>query len=397
MSLSVSLIVPTRERAAYLPHCVRTCTENPEPDLEILVLDNASTDNTSQVAAAFRDPRIRYVRNEYRLSMRDNFEKGLELASGDIVCFIGDDDGVLPGSVARALQLFESEDIDAISAARAHYFWPDLVSARRNTALLPRHSGIELRDAKSMLLKVLDHSDYYRLPCLYHGFVRRTVVERVKQRQGRFFLSSQVDMYSSIALSMEGIKYAFSKSPLVINGGSSRSNGASHFGGGSDKEKLLWKQEDELGFLPGFDAAATVGSLIVESALRYCEGNGNLDVFAILGREGIENALASEAFERLTSGRSSSEVAQMFATTGIQQPSSVGKETADAAGAKGAARVTRLAKSFAATRPINMASYGVHNVFEASQHLDEILVAGRTGFGYRPWEQIAAAFRLARR
>ena len=396
MSLSVSLIVPTRERAAYLPHCVRTCTQNPQPRLEILVLDNASTDDTSKVAAAFRDPRIRYVRNNSRLSMRDNFERGLELASGDIICFVGDDDGVFPGSVARALRLFESEDIDAVSAARAHYFWPDLVAARRNTALLPRHSGIDLLDAKSMLSTLLDHSDYYRLPCLYHGFVRRAIVERVKKRQGRFFLSSQVDIYSSIALSMEGIKYAFSKSPLIINGGSSRSNGASHFGGGTVKEKSLWKQEDELGFLPGFDAATTVGSLIVESALRYCQGNGNRDLFAMLGRERIENALSSEAFKRLVSGRASGDVAQMFATTGIRQPSSPGKETVGSAGARGPARIAQLARSFASSRPIDMASYGIHNVFDASQHLDELLIAGRTGFGYRPWEQVAAALRIAR-
>ena len=104
-----------------------------------------------------------------------------------------------------------------------------------------------------MLPKVLDDNDYYRLPCLYHGFVRRSVVDRVKRRQGRFFLSSQVDTLSLIALSMEKIRYAFSSSPLVINGGSARSNGASHFGGGTAKEKTLWKQEDELGFLPGFE------------------------------------------------------------------------------------------------------------------------------------------------
>ena len=86
----------------------------------------------------------------------------------------------------------------------------------------------------------------------------------------------------------------------------------------------------------------------------------------------------------------------MFATTGLQQPSSVGTEADGAASARGSARVTQLARSFAATRPIDMASHGVHNVFEASLHLDELLIAGRTGFGHRPWEQVAAAFRLAR-
>lgn len=189
MTTTLSLIVPTRERAAYLPHAVRTCLAGGGADLdvEILILDNASTDGTQEVVAGMKDSRIRYVRNDVRLSMRDNFEKGLNLASGDVLCFIGDDDGILPGAAARAMELFAREDIDAISAARAHYFWPDLVSARKNTGLLPRHDGVEIFDARQKLNELLDHGDYYRLPCLYHGFVRRSVVERVKQRQGRFF------------------------------------------------------------------------------------------------------------------------------------------------------------------------------------------------------------------
>jgi glycosyltransferase involved in cell wall biosynthesis len=257
MTTSVSLIIPTRERAAYLEYAVRTCTDNPEPNLEILVLNNASTDHTDAVMQRIADPRVRYVRNDTRLSMRDNFEKGISLATGDILCFIGDDDGVFPNAIESALAIFAQHQVDAVSAARAHYFWPDLLAARRNTALLPRAKGVAIRQSRTELRRVLANHDYYRLPCLYHGFVKRSIVERVKRKQGRFFLSSQVDMYSAIALSMEGISYAYSQAPLVINGASSRSNGASHFGGGAQQEKTLWQQEDDMGFLPGFEHCLT--------------------------------------------------------------------------------------------------------------------------------------------
>lgn len=371
MTTTLSLIVPTRERAAYLPHAVRTCLAGGGADLdvEILILDNASTDGTQEVVAGMKDSRIRYVRNDVRLSMRDNFEKGLNLASGDVLCFIGDDDGILPGAAARAMELFAREDIDAISAARAHYFWPDLVSARKNTGLLPRHDGVEIFDARQKLNELLDHGDYYRLPCLYHGFVRRSVVERVKQRQGRFFLSCQVDMFSSIALSMEGIRYAFSRSPLIINGGSSRSNGASHFGGGTDKEKNLWKQEDDLGFLPGFDGCIGVPALIVESALRYCQGNPANNIAAMLGESRVRATLQREAAAREAAGRAAQEIEQMYSTAGITRSEA-------AAVQQSSGRAARLMRSFLDTRPVNMGERGVHDVYGASQQFGAMIAGG---------------------
>ncbi|WP_084656479.1 glycosyltransferase family 2 protein [Pandoraea norimbergensis] len=391
MTTTLSLIVPTRERAAYLPHAVRTCLAGGGADLdvEILILDNASTDGTQEVVAGMKDSRIRYVRNDVRLSMRDNFEKGLNLASGDVLCFIGDDDGILPGAAARAMELFAREDIDAISAARAHYFWPDLVSARKNTGLLPRHDGVEIFDARQKLNELLDHGDYYRLPCLYHGFVRRSVVERVKQRQGRFFLSCQVDMFSSIALSMEGIRYAFSRSPLIINGGSSRSNGASHFGGGTDKEKNLWKQEDDLGFLPGFDGCIGVPALIVESALRYCQGNPANNIAAMLGESRVRATLQREAAAREAAGRAAQEIEQMYSTAGITRSEA-------AAVQQSSGRAARLMRSFLDTRPVNMGERGVHDVYGASQQFGAMIAGGHTGVAYNPMEQIFVAMRLAK-
>ena len=395
--MTVSIVVPTRERAAYLPHCIRSCTLNPDSQLEILILDNASMDNTREAVAGITDPRVRYVRNDSRLSMRDNFEKGIELSRGEVICFIGDDDGVLPDTVTRAAQLFENREIDAVSASRAHYYWPDLVSPRRNTALLPRHSGVTILNSRTVLASLLDDADYYRLPCLYHGFVRRSLVNRVKERQGRFFLSSQVDMFSSIALSMEGIQYAFSRSPLVINGGSARSNGASHFGGGTQTEKSLWKKEDDVGFLPGFENAGTIGALIVESGLRYSRANPPATLFDMFERAAVERALVAEDAKRAATGdqRTPDQRAQIFETAGISRPLSPPDGAAGAAG-RGFARLARLVKSFASSRPIDMAARGVTDVFDASVYLAQLMKTGHTSAADHPWEQLATAFRMAR-
>lgn len=386
----LSLIVPTRERAAYVEHCLRSCVANPDPNLEIVVIDNASTDGTPEVVARVVDPRLRYFRNDHRLSMRDNFEKGLTLARGEVLCFIGDDDGVFPCSVARALALFDSHDIAAVAAARAHYFWPDLQTAKRNIALLPRGSGFEIRDSRTELRGILRDNDYYRVPCLYHGFVRRDLVERIRERQGRFFLSSQVDIFSAIALSMEGVSYAFSREPLVVNGASGRSNGASHFGGGTSVEKALWQAEDDLGFLPGFEGFKRVGSLIIESAIRYCQANGTaLD--AVLDTAEMVATLREESALRNAAGEANEAVDQRIAATGLSP--------AVVAAAPTLARTNRfmqLIGAFGRTRPIDMSHEGVSTVDGAARLMAEMLATRQAGVLAHPLRQARVAARIAR-
>jgi hypothetical protein len=388
---TLSLIIPTRERAAYLGHSIRTCVENDYAGLEILILDNASTDDTRRVVAGFDDPRIRYVRNDTRLSMRDNFEKGLELSTGEIVCFVGDDDGVFPFTVRAVIELFRDHDIEAIAAARAHYFWPDLVSGRRNMALIPRAEGMSVLDSRIELKQVLTDCDYYKLPCLYHGFVRRSLVERVRQRQGRMFLSSQVDMYSAISLSMEGVRFARSLSPLIVNGASSRSNGASHFGGGTATEKTMWKREDDIGFLPGFADSLTVGSLILESGLRYCAANAG-SLADLMNPADIRRAVVREVEARRAAGRPEGDSKALEAL--VAQLAGAGSERTK--GDAPAAKSLRLVRSYLNACPVDMQALGVVDVHGAAHAMQTRLSSGRTGLFHRPLEQMRSAMRIAR-
>lgn len=394
MSIDVSLILPTRDRAKYLQHSLRTCIANNYRAMEILVLDNASVDDTRAVVEASGDPRVRYLRSDTRLSMRQNFERGLDSARGDVVAFIGDDDGVFPDAAQFAANLFRRMPIDALSAARAHYFWPDLLTSRKNTALLPRHRGLAIRNSREELKKVLFDADYYKLPCAYHGFVRRSVLERIRSRQGgRFFLSNNVDIFSSIALSMENLRFAFSEFPVFINGGSERSNGASHFGGGGDAEKALWQREDDIGFLPGFADSLTMACFIIESGLRYIERSPGLELADIFGHDSLCDALANEVSHRLAAGRSEANA---------QQPLQAAGFTIECLATRrhrlplGATRLLRLGRSFRLHRPVITDSQGISDVSGAAVYLSQLRDLRHTGMLCEPRSQLKAALRLAR-
>ena len=383
----MTLVVPTRERRDYLGFALHTCIRQPVQDMEILVLDNASTDNSKEVVDGIDDPRIAYHRSDRRLSMRDNFERGCDIAKGEIVCFIGDDDGFLPDGIPEVLKLFQDNKIDALSADRAHYAWPDLLSGRRNTALIPRRPGFDVFNSRGQLRKLLEDDNYYKLPCIYHGFVRRSLIKEIQRKQGRMFLSSQVDMFSAISLSMEDIRYGFSRTPFVINGGSQRSNGAAHFGGGGQEEKALWKKEDDVGFLPGFEDCATVGALIVESALRYAAAN-QADIADMFDGEAIETALAIEATTRLRAGRPLDLIKAMYANAGVKFPAEF------VADRRSSARAIQLGKAFLKSCPVDMDRLGVKEVDAAAQEIARLLTTQKIHVWNAPIAQISTAIKM---
>lgn len=72
----ISVIVPTFNRASLLPKALETCLEQRHQNIEIIVSDNCSSDNTSEAVQPFlKDPRVRYYRNEENLGMMGNWKK----------------------------------------------------------------------------------------------------------------------------------------------------------------------------------------------------------------------------------------------------------------------------------------------------------------------------------
>ncbi len=89
--LLFSIIIPTRNRADLLEKAIRSVQVQSYPNWELLVIDDASTDQTTEVVANFNDLRIRYLyQQKSERSMARN--KGIENARGNYICFLDDDD-----------------------------------------------------------------------------------------------------------------------------------------------------------------------------------------------------------------------------------------------------------------------------------------------------------------
>ena len=97
--VSVSICVPAYEAARTLEQTLRSILSQ-DADFELVVLDNASTDATGEIAASFDDPRIRVERNATTLAIGDNWNRAIALSTGELVKVVCADDILLPGALA---------------------------------------------------------------------------------------------------------------------------------------------------------------------------------------------------------------------------------------------------------------------------------------------------------
>ncbi len=107
----ISLCIPTFNRAQFLAEAIDSVLSQSFGDFELLVVDNASTDDTASVVRRYTDPRVRFVRNERNLGMIGNFNRCLELAQSEIVWIFADDDLLEPDALAHVTGEFARQDV----------------------------------------------------------------------------------------------------------------------------------------------------------------------------------------------------------------------------------------------------------------------------------------------
>jgi len=239
-----TVIIPTKDRAEYLYHTLRTCSNQEYENLEIIVSDDGSTDNTEAVTleAARKDPRIRYI-TPGSVGMRDNFEFALDHVRPGYVIALGGDDGILPYGISQMSRILEETGMDILSWRMLHFAYP---AARSGNGLLslyrPGKSRI-LRSSDYLARQVrnLHYNDDSESPMFYiKGVVATKLIERVRSRtsDGRFYVCPTPDGFSGVVLAGEVEQFAFSGIPLTLSGISPTSQGMAYLSEGKEGKKL---------------------------------------------------------------------------------------------------------------------------------------------------------------
>ncbi len=104
----VSVCIPTFNRCRLLRESVQSVLSQSFEDFELVVIDDASTDDTPGVVTSFRDRRLRYVRHERNIGLQANFNQCLRTGQGEFVIIFHDDDVMLGDLLAREWEVLDS-------------------------------------------------------------------------------------------------------------------------------------------------------------------------------------------------------------------------------------------------------------------------------------------------
>ena len=101
----VSVIMSTYNRAATMGTAIESVLNQTEKDFEFIIIDDGSTDNTSAVIQEYaaKDRRIKFLQNEENKGLIYSLNRGLDVAKGEFIARMDDDDSMIPWRLERQL------------------------------------------------------------------------------------------------------------------------------------------------------------------------------------------------------------------------------------------------------------------------------------------------------
>ena len=194
---SVDIVVPCYNYAHFLEHCVASVLSQRDVDVRILILNDASPDNTEDVAQALAasDPRVTYLKNEQNLGLIGTANRGLlDWASADYALLLSADDALTPGSLSRATQIMDAHEDVHLVFGRAL-----LLGDRFERVATPdTESSVEYRilSGPDFLKRNLTHGNPVASPT---AIVRTRVQHELGGYLSQFYHTSDMEMWMRFA------------------------------------------------------------------------------------------------------------------------------------------------------------------------------------------------------
>ena len=257
--MKFSVLLPTRNGGKYLKSCIESVLSQDYKDMELVVFDNANTDNTAEVVNSYsNDKRLKYYRTDSVVSVTDNWNNALKKSSGDYVLMMGDDDFLLPGYFDTLDKTIKENDFpDGISYFGYSFIYPDAVDNAVGYYSDPHFdyekklidSGKTTKNQlKSIVYDMFKFKNRVPLNTLPHIWSRK-VINRV---DGELFIPPYPDHFALNAILLKANTWVFSKKKLYIIGVTPKSYG--HYVHDDDQkggEDYLGISGDFPGQLPG--------------------------------------------------------------------------------------------------------------------------------------------------
>lgn len=224
----ISVVVPTKNRYKYLKHLISLVESFKDERIELLVHDNSEDNSEILNFLLGKDfTSTNYIHDDAILTMGENAERGIYKASGEYICFIGDDDAVCR-NIADCAKWMKENNIDAVRSLYLNYSWNEAYGENSGSVYFDDISyGCKLGDPVKELKRVLNDGvpNFEYMAKIYHGIVKKSILEDVQKNGECLFPGPTPDMSGAVSIAFFVKKYALLNIPIVIPGMSSMVGG----------------------------------------------------------------------------------------------------------------------------------------------------------------------------
>lgn len=186
----ISVVTISYNQALYLDECIRSVLEQDYPDIEYIIVDPGSTDNSRNIIQNYSS-RLHKIILEPDLGPADGLNKGFAQATGDIFYYLNSDDRVAPGSFAFVSNfLHKHPSIDVLCGA---------------IRIIDENGKPSIRKRTSDLFSFADYAQGISTVCQQATFIRRTAFRKA----GGFNVQNRIswDGELLIDLALAGCQY----------------------------------------------------------------------------------------------------------------------------------------------------------------------------------------------
>lgn len=172
----VTVSIPTRNRAAFLREALSSVLDQTFTDIEVIVSDNASTDDTKRVVTSFNDPRVCYSPLPENIGLHGNLSRCLHLGTAPYVSILPDDDFMLPRNLERKVEVLDrNEDVGIVhSAFHLLAVLPDGRQVLKENVNQTRSNIDRIEPGQAAIRRLLADSYFINFP---GAVMRRSVID----------------------------------------------------------------------------------------------------------------------------------------------------------------------------------------------------------------------------
>lgn len=189
----VSVCIPAYNNAGYIKDTIQSVLRQTYQNIELIVVDDHSTDNTVEVLESVQDERLKIYRNEKNLGMVGNWNRCLELATGDYVKLICADDMIAKNAIEKEAKAMRRNP--SVNLVESDTRLVDING--RKTGQFRRYPKSGVVDGRKLAKISLIIQNFYGAPV--NNLIRRSALEKTGGFDTSFTYILDFDMWLRIS------------------------------------------------------------------------------------------------------------------------------------------------------------------------------------------------------